>query len=63
MIRSLVPRKAPVIFQEGQQVMLKTTDYEKSDLPKLRKQWAGSYNVVQVVNPAAVKLALTGAYK
>ena len=61
MIRSLVPRKAPVKFREGQQVMLKTT--EKSDLPKLRKQWAGPFNVVQAVNPVAVKLALTRAYK
>ena len=63
MIRSLVPRRAPVRYQEGQQVLLKITDYERSDLPKLRKQWAGPFTVVQVVNPAAVKLALTGAYR
>ncbi|MCV6587662.1 MAG: hypothetical protein OIF57_01350, partial [Marinobacterium sp.] len=38
-------------------------DYDKSDLPKLRKQWAGPFTVTQIVNPAAVRLELTGAYR
>ena len=66
MKRSLVaPRRPgkPVRYRIGDQVMLRITDYERSDLPKLRKQWAGPFDVLQVIGPAAVKLNLTGAFK
>ena len=43
--------------------MLHIMDYERSDLPKLRKQWAGPFDVLQVMGPAAVKLNLTGALR
>ena len=66
MKRSLVaPRKPgqPVRYEVGDQVMLRITDYERSDLPKLRKQWAGPFDIMQVMGPAAVKLNLTGAFR
>ena len=53
----------PVRYRTGDQVMLFITDYDRSDLPKLRKQWASPFDVLQVMGPAAVKLNLTGAFQ
>ena len=51
----VAPRRPekPVKYRIGDQVMLRITDYERSDLPKLRKQWAGPFDVLQVMGPTA----------
>ncbi|MCV6589247.1 MAG: hypothetical protein OIF57_09480, partial [Marinobacterium sp.] len=63
MVKNADAKRQPVEYTVGDQVMLRLADYDKSDLPKLRKQWAGPFTVTQIVNPAAVRLELTGAYR
>ncbi|MCV6590407.1 MAG: hypothetical protein OIF57_15495, partial [Marinobacterium sp.] len=54
--------RQPTDYNVGDYVMLNVRQFDRSDLPKLRKSFAGPFAITRIVNPVAVELRLLPQY-